>query len=368
MNTTKWLSILLSISLGANFWFMWNQHQVTKKSKLQSNIISQQVPDSSHTSIKHPWMNNDSTESLNNNAQQSDGLLSFDSTELNSQEDFFAFLSALVKAKEYDTLEFEVSRYLRLYPNDMKALMLEAEAYYHTKPLNTALVHYHELLSKPLTNAQINEVEKIIAVNTTRVIQQFSGDGAWDLLAAFLEPLVQIDPLNRQYLLALARSYGMQQQFTLMEDVLAAFSADDPRAKRLRDNVLARLNQEDVDEALIDSLANIEDFNPAEGRSPIVVLPQWRGQFIAQARIYDTPVNLLVDTGASTTVVSDRVMETVLAKEIELLGKCAVNTAGGQIQAPIDKVKSMLIGPVTVSNATVLVLPVQNLSQFDCLH
>ncbi|MFT7088973.1 MAG: clan AA aspartic protease (TIGR02281 family), partial [Glaciecola sp.] len=280
---------------------------------------------------------------------------------------YLKWLKSLANAQEFQKLEFEVRAYLRIYPQDTVAMLLEAQAYYHNKPLNIALVHYHELLTQSLSPKQQSDIEELIAVNTTRIIQQFSGDGAWNLLAQFLEPLVQIAPRNRQYLMALARAYGMQSQFTLMEDVLASFSSDDIRSIRLRSNVNARLNQT----ANNDSLASLPqggiDSGLSNQRIADVLLQQERGQFVTHASVHNRSVRLLVDTGASTTAISDVAFSDIDSNEVEFLGLFNVNTAGGTIEAPIYKVKRITIGQRDILNTSVLILPAKNLGRYDGL-
>jgi len=367
MKLIKSLSILLSISIGANLWFSWNWYK-------QSQLVitqNQEASDERISAVRHSWTNtvNENTTSLETLANSNLPKKSLDLNVESGQENQAAHFKALVslaKAQEYEKLEYETRNYLRLYPQDIEAMLLEAKSYYHNKPLNIALVHYHQLLSKPLSPQQQQDVEKLIAVNTTRVIQQFSGDGAWDLLAEFLEPLVQIAPLNRQYLMALARAYGMQSQLTLMEAVLANFPSNDVRSSRLRENIIARLNSSSTEESLGESPQNATDVLIGDRRAD-VLLKQEQGHFVTAAKLHNTSVNLLIDTGASTTAISDVKFNTINAEQLEFIGLFNVNTAGGSIEAPIYKVRNMTIGQRTLVNTSVLILPSENLGRYDGL-
>jgi clan AA aspartic protease (TIGR02281 family) len=373
MQLIKWLGVALAVSLGANFFFayMWYLNSNTGNETVALNEQSSPPPSA------HVWPSpSEALEKVSisaNNAPSESPVFSDASGPQTSRVEYFNWLTSLAKAKEFEKLEFEVSAYLRIYPQDVNAMLLEAKAYYHNKPLNTALVHYHELLNKELSQQQREEVEKLIAVNTTRIVQQFSGDGAWDLLAAFLEPLVQVAPSNRQYLMALARAYGMQKHFSLMEGVLASFPSDDIRSLRLRDNITARLSNSTVQEPVITLTDNAsvntsigEDALQNRGRADVFIR-QRRGQFIASAHLQNTPVRFLVDTGASTTALSDVKFNYLDADEVEFLGLFNVNTAGGSIEAPIYKVNSLTLGKQTLKNTSVLVLPAENLGEYDGL-
>jgi clan AA aspartic protease (TIGR02281 family) len=375
MKIIKWLSIVLSISLGANLWFLWYFYDSSNQpfSPIQA-MQHKALQDNTSQVAQDGNISENAVRQLKNNKQPSiswdEQAVVIDESELTKikaqRSSFLAYLNNLAQKQQFVLLEYEVTDYLRLYPQDIEAVLLEAMAYYHTQPLNTALVHYIELLSLPLPIEDREEVEKLIMVNITRVIQQFSGDGAWDLLAEFLEPLVQVDPINRQYLMPLARAYGMQRQFSLMEDALAAFSPTDVRANRLRDNVMARLNNEPSAQTP-DDLPLLAELPQNRNREADVLVKQNRGRFVTQARVHNTPVNLLVDTGASTTALSDIKFSTIDKKHLEFLGLFNVNTAGGTIEAPIYKVSQFKIGQRTLRNTSVLVLPAENLSQYDGL-
>ena len=92
-----------------------------------------------------------------------------------------------------------------------------------------------------------------------------------------------------------------------------------------------------------------------------------RGQFITSANLIDIPIKLLIDTGASTTAISDVIFSSIDTKQVEFIGLFNVNTAGGSIEAPIFKVRSITIGQRTVHNTSVLVLPKENLGNYDGL-
>jgi len=371
MYKTKWLSFFLSISLGANFWFIWKWYE--KNSLLSATHLSK--PLQVQTLPQAQWTQGASkySSSLDDAGYISSEDVSSSETQAHDRAQLFQVLQSLSAQQNFEVLAYEVQDYLRMYPNHVEALLLEAQAYFHTKPLNQAIVHYQSLLSLPLDKNQRNQILKLIEVNTSRVIQQFTGDAAWDLLAKFLEPLVQIDPLNRQYLLGLARAYGMQGQHSLMENVLAGLAPNDPRAQRLREQIAARLNglNDSNDDKLASNVnTSLSDMLGSEDIAqsmPDLTLQQSRGQFISQANIKHVELSLLLDTGASTTAISDTKFEQIPLSEVEFLGQFTVNTAGGSIQAPIYKIKHFQLGNHTLNNTSVLILPSNNLSSFDGL-
>lgn len=372
MSWLKFLSVILVISLAVNLWFVWQQFsdapkqtQDYNKFDLAPSQTKSEMSLNDKTAVTKALSQHSTKASEKNSIANSVSVI--DDTTALKQEEYFAYLEALLKNNQFELLEYETRNYLRQYPDDIDAMILEATAYYHTKPLNTALVQYYLLLTKNLNVEQADKVEKIIAVNTTRVIQQFSGDGAWELLATFLEPLVQVDPFNRSYLISLARAYGMQEQFTLMEDVLANFTPNDPRAQRVRDTVAARLGQTPSNDALEDKLARLDPIEEDPSREPDLSLNIEDQYFIADADLSNTRLRLLVDTGASTSAISEDKFSEIEPYQTQFLGQFFINTAGGSIQAPIYKIENLRLNSVWIQSANFIVLPSSNLQRFDGL-
>jgi clan AA aspartic protease (TIGR02281 family) len=274
-----------------------------------------------------------------------------------------SFLQKLKQQKAYEALSFHVRTYLRTHPQDIDALLLEAEAYYYTQPLNTALVNYYGLRDALISDVQLEQINRIIDVNTTRIIQQFSGDGSWDLLAAFLEPLIQVDPLNRRYLMALAKAYGMQQQPVLMENVLAALPRNDVRAERLRDSIYTADEQQNP--PLLSAADAEQNFSQIlEGEVPLTAR---NGQYYTQVRFASVDADLLIDTGASTTAISQQIFNQIAVSDTAYLGTFNVQTAGGVVSSPIYRIAEFQVGDERLNNVSVMVLPTENLENFDGL-
>lgn len=280
-----------------------------------------------------------------------------------SQTDRWGYLQYLRGQNRYDELLYEVQLFLRDYPRSLEGIMLEAEAIYYTKPLNVAIIHYYGLRERDLPRDMMNEVEKFIELHSTRTIQRFSGDANWPLLSAFLEPLIQVDPTNRNYIMSLAKSYGMEQQFSLMEDTLAALPFDDNRAVRLRESIYDS-----------DSPASAEQSAPEpatlpferEGSQRGVLLNREDNKLMANARVENQSLQLLVDTGASVTALRLS-MQGRIAKRGEYLGRFRLQTAGGAITSPMYRVEEFYLGANKLSNVAIMLLEDENLGGNDGL-
>lgn len=352
--------LLLLISLVLNAYLLWQlkqqrDHATAIPKDISSPISPLQAKGSGERNLT-PSIPERSRETRNEAIDDS-------ALEVPNERITLAFLQRLQQAKAFDSLSFYVSAYLREHPQDIDALLLEAEAYFYTQPLNIALVNYYGLRDAYLSDDQLAQINRLIDVNTTRIIQQFSGDGSWDLLAAFLEPLIQVDPLNRRYIMALAKAYGMQEQTVLMENVLAALPSDDARAQRLRNDIY---NPDRV--ASIGQLPQ-EVLSPSPSsniRSQVRLIAR-NGQYYTDVRLSNVDAQLLVDTGASTTAVSQQVFNRIASSDTTYLGTFQVQTAGGNIASPIYRIAELALGEERLSNVSVMVLPTENLSDFDGL-
>lgn len=352
-------SLIISLSANAYLWWKINHYQAHTPpgSSLSKPKMSDDTSVISSNSIPNSSEINTTDEAAQIGSTRQDFTVPEDGVNL-------AFLRRLKSAKAFESLSFHVRSYLRKHPQDIEALLLEAEAYYYTQPLNTALVNYYGLRDALISDAQREDINQLIDVNTTRIIQQFSGDGSWDLLASFLEPLVQVDPLNRRYLMALAKAYGMQKQTVLMENVLAALPSDDARAERLRASIYDDNNSEQTP-ALASNQQN--DERSADTKPGEVYLVERSGQYYTQVFLTNIDAELLVDTGASTTAVSQQIFDRIDNNDTSYLGTFNVQTAGGMVSSPIYRIAEMKVGSEILNNVSVMVLPTENMRSFDGL-
>jgi clan AA aspartic protease (TIGR02281 family) len=210
-----------------------------------------------------------------------------------------------------------------------------------------------------MTAAQQSEIERQIEKLSQNTIEQLTRNYSWDILAMFIEPLLQLEPSNRLYILSLAKAYAELLQEGLMENVLASLDADDPDAQRIRDIIVAQqqtpLNDADADTVT----ANL-------GRP--IPLKQFGDQFVVEANLSSNPVALLIDTGATITAISEQYFDNLSNRyKINYLGSFNIGTAGGNIMARMYQFRELTINHVTVENLPVVILPMQGIKNADGL-
>lgn len=346
-----WLLILLALSLVYNL-VQYRQQQTLEQS--QNQIIQQPVNDvSSNSGSTTHGSPQQISEQLLSSMQEISDDPSQKSLWLEQCEKWMS-VGELSKATDF------IQRYLQQYPRDIDFLLLEARLIEQTNHISYALAHYYSVLDLPLSEEQhiqvSNRIDELVKENIDKLRQIRS----WDILATFLEPLWQFDPTNRDYILNLSEAYAQQKLSSLMEYVLASILPDDPEAIRIRRLIdYTEIAQGDEDD--------LKD-PPAKTYDRSVVLEKVGTHFIVGAKTVGAQVRLMIDTGATTTVLSQRAFNRISqGARSEFVGEYIVNTAGGQVQAPIYRFRHLSIADYRVEDIAIIVLPLEEFNQADGL-
>jgi len=147
----------------------------------------------------------------------------------------------------------------------------------------------------------------------------------------------------------------------LMENVLASLPQGDLEGQRIRQVLVAQLSPTTSQES--------EDIpvDPAQYERS-VSLTSLGDHFIAPIKLGRYQANLMIDTGASTTVITTEKFRTLNRRFArEYIGTFTVNTAGGQVAAPIFQFKQVFIGGFRIDDVAVVVLDMPDFSFADGL-
>ena len=339
--------LLVSLSLNAYLFFKLKaETAVLSNTKTRSDDRIRSDVDKPDTYLK---VNNEQSKEATMSPADTLAVEDYQSPQALPAVELFRLLQTLQSSQKYTDLELPLREYLKIYPNDYQAWLIEADFILHTEPLSAAILFYYSLLEKSLPEEENSNVNRIIQLNTSKVIQQLTSDTAWDLLATFIEPLLQIDPLNRRYIMGLANAYGKQGQVILMENALAALPYDDYKAQQLRKLIY-------TPPELNDDSKNDATKTASLSKRSVDVIGNGQ-QFFVRTKINRYNQLLLLDTGASTTAISYRVFIKLAESDKEFVGRFTVQTAGGDIEAPLYKLTAITIGSITINNVSVIVLP-----------
>ncbi|GAA0858447.1 retropepsin-like aspartic protease [Aliiglaciecola litoralis] len=266
-----------------------------------------------------------------------------------------------IAAGEFGIARQAIQQQLRAQPQNIEYLLLEAYLIKATSNVDQVLAHYYSLLDLPLNTQQRGEVLLTITNLTNDNIEKLKSIRAWDVLATFLEPLWQFDPNRKSIILALAESYARQRQEFLMENVLASLSQHDIEATKIRQIFAAQ-----------SSATKLSSNDPQPEKllqyERAVALTPLGDHFIAPLKLGRRTLNLMIDTGASTTVITGKTFSSLPnTYQRQYIGSFKVNTAGGQVTAPLFQLKQVFLGGFRLDDIAVVVLDMPEFSYADGL-
>jgi clan AA aspartic protease (TIGR02281 family) len=376
----RWISLLLlllCVSITFNFYLLSRSPKQNLFS--QSQDINGKVNHNTSSETLFNWSFNDqSPEEANptstplanhSNAAKGDAQLNQPMT---NRTELLAQATIWLKDKNFLTLSAFLQDYLKQYPQDMDFLLLEAKVKVETTLLSDAITHYYDLLRNPMTESQQSEIELQIEQLTENTIEQLKRNYSWDILAMFVEPLLQLEPNSRLYIVSLAMAYAELFQEGLMENVLASLEFDDPDAQNIRKIIVAQQitptknAADDFDTGDESDESDKSETTANLGRS--IPLKQFGDQYVVEATLSGNQVALLIDTGASVTAISKQYFDNLSNRyKINFLGRFSIGTAGGSLMARIYQFRELTINHVTVENLPVVVLPMLNIKHADGL-
>ena len=260
-----------------------------------------------------------------------------------------------------DALEY-VQTALRRDPKNIALLLIEADLLARRLGPADALANYYALFALPLNATQRQTLQDKIEHLAGFHIENLWQLKSWDVLSDFLEPLWQFAPNQRSYILPLAEAYAFQNLQAPMENVLASLMPDDPDVTRIRQ--LFYQNQQQFTPRP-DASAELGDQAVIAQGTP---LRQMGDHYIVSGRMNDNRVELMIDTGASTTVLTENAFNRIASQsETRFIGQYRINTAGGQVIAPVYKMQRLSINGYQVNDLAVVVLALQEFADAEGL-
>lgn len=260
-------------------------------------------------------------------------------------------------------IAFEQS-FLKFDPNNIQVLLLSAQKELRLNSINAGIGAYYDLLDLPMTNADKNLIQNQLHQIITQHIQTLKQAQAWQVLQTLSETLLNFEPDNVSYILTLAESYAQQQDAALTEFAigLLPYSAlSDPRVSQIRELLRTNTPSSQLDESS-DGEADLSTVSTVE-------LTRTGEHYIVNTLFNERyHIELLIDTGASTTTLSSRVFERYFNNHnTRYLGQYTLNTANGLTQAPVYQVKNVSLGDYVLDNVAVVVLPLAYMRDADGL-
>lgn len=263
-------------------------------------------------------------------------------------------------------IAFEQS-FLKFYPNDRQVLLLSAQKELRTQSVNAGIGAYYELLDQPMADADKEAIRTQLQQIITQHIQNLKDAHAWQVLQSLSETLINYEPNNIDYILTMAESYAQQQDQALTEFALGLLpyaALSDARISQIRNLLQTDVSQ--TGNALLEPSPNSQA--QANNVSQVDLIKSGE-HYIVETLFNDQhAINLLIDTGASTTTLSNTTFERYFKRrDTRYLGQYTLNTANGLTQAPVYQIKNVSVGDYVLDNIAVVVLPLEHMREAEGL-
>ncbi|MBT8149560.1 MAG: retroviral-like aspartic protease family protein [Gammaproteobacteria bacterium] len=233
---------------------------------------------------------------------------------------------------------------LDVQPNDIDFRRLLAQSYIaggrHEQVLQAIDIYYQLLHESPqaMQGELVSEIQQLVK----QQVGQLSEQQAWQPLIRLAERLLWHEPLHPPYLFIYARALVKVERFASARNSLRSVIYDEYYGARAQQmlNEIALLDLSDQATAL-----------------------QRQGaHYRVQARINGRyPVSLMIDTGASLTVISPAVLRQLgVSPAPTFVRNASINTAGGKVNAAVYRVESFSIGDYSVPNMEFVLLDIDD--------
>nr|WP_255490901.1 retropepsin-like aspartic protease [Spartinivicinus marinus] len=265
-----------------------------------------------------------------------------------------AFIEKLQQGFEqgqYQQLIKLINSYLQFNAGDYQVVYILAESYRALGNLPAAIKAYYQLEQYVYDFDQIENIKAkihtLVQAYHKKVVSESSEGEHWPLLLKFYEELALLDSNNYGYLFKQAEIHYQLNDF--------------PRSLALLDYLLADVKWGNVARQLKHKIAT--KIRAKEG----IALRQNNGHYIVSGVIDNShQVELLIDTGATLSVVSTRFFKQLgNNSEAEFLHNTMMSTANGQLVVPVYRFKRFEIAGRAVNDIefAVMDLPSMEVSQ-----
>ncbi len=249
---------------------------------------------------------------------------------------------------EFSTFEALYLAWSSRYPYDLEFILLQAQWLFLTDNIDESFYQLNYALSLTYTNDEAARVNRQIKDNAFYQLEKLKELENWPAVVELFSSLLEIMPEEPAFKLTLAEAQLALEQYAEAEQLLMTINHVEYNA---------RVNR------LLDDIANM--YNEDTG-IPLVR----QGEHFVVTAIFNTQLStkLLIDTGASLTVISTTFFEQYFnQKNTTFLGNSRMNTAGGIVEAPVYRIESLDIGGYTVTSLELVVMPFDDIEGVDGL-
>tara|TARA_B100002019_G_scaffold269188_1_gene261777 strand:- start:1829 stop:2986 length:1158 start_codon:yes stop_codon:yes gene_type:complete len=177
----------------------------------------------------------------------------------------------------------------------------------------------------------------MFVTNIKKLIHQMESNNLWNELIIFIDQLLWHTPNETKYTLKLAEAHFQSGNYNFAKNILSSIEYE------------ARFSK---DINFLKAKINNKNSNNTE-----ILLEKYNTHFIVAGDLNNIKVNLLIDTGASISVITKKFFERNKARfNAKFIKKSFVNTAGGKIEAQVYLFPIFSIKDYSLQNIEFLVI------------
>ena len=258
-------------------------------------------------------------------------------------------LTKQLKDGHYQTLDAAIEAILQAYPYDLEFLTLKADKLAATGNIDESIAIYHLLISNTFEIRQEEFFQARIRHLASEHIKGLETQLSWQAIITFVEQLLLQEADYPPYILALAQAQVHLGEFIVAEQILQpilAISFYRAQAQEL-----------------------IDQIQQTQLQKTAIKLQPFGEHYLVNGQINDSSdITLMIDTGASISVLTRAMFDQIENwTQPSYLGETLLNTAGGQVNAPIYQFERFQINDFFVDKFNFVVLDLDNMADYHGL-
>lgn len=248
-------------------------------------------------------------------------------------------------------------QYLSTFYDDVDVLLYLATYNYSRADMVEAAAVYRLIKSYAYSATQITKLRQSLDIFVDRIDLHYRASGGFDELTTIYAQLDDADLLTPRHQLAYAKAYLSLGNIAAAKPLLNRLA----KQSELAPKVLALLSQIESQESA--------DIDPVEWfDSDLMTLKPRGNQFSLDLKIAGSDVDLLIDTGASMTTITQKRFQRLFSdSDFSYIEQRLFNTANGIIKGSVYRVPFVRLGRFTLRDVNIAVLDFDLSEELDGL-
>ena len=322
-----------------------------EKNKLEENSVKQKnhnLKKNIKESVKK-YSNYEMFERYLNAKQYQDALVTYVNYSTNEnikryQNYLFGYVEDLIYKRDSTALIL-INQFLEIQNDNLTALYLKSKIYNQNGKLQDSISILNNLKIYELEPILEKKVFKTLNEYRSNYIKKLQNDQKYNKLILLLQNIIEEDSNAIQHIYLLGKLYFDLDKYSNAKEVLTQIKHEDLYKNRVND-IFTKINR-------------------SEKFSKKIKLQKEGSHFIVTAVLNNKrKVKLLLDTGASYTVINKSIMNTIKYSIIK--DKIKIETAGGEIITKLTRINTFAVDDAIIDDMPVVISTVET-KRFDGL-